>query len=167
MGQEGAPLRVLVVDDNENFRRLVVSILKSAAVTEVLEARDGAEAIEVMSAACPHLALVDWRMGQVSGAEFVSYVRTHPESPNPCMPVIVLTGYTHDGLAQEVREVGADDFVAKPISPRILMGRMMRVLQSPRPYVRGGGYLGPDRRRHRGGLIDHERRQIARQGEER
>jgi CheY-like chemotaxis protein len=167
MGREGAPLRVLVVDDNENFRRLVASILKSATVSEVLEARDGAEAVEMLANTCPHLALVDWRMGPMGGADFVSYVRTHPDSPNPCMPVIVLTGYTHDGLAQEVREVGADDFVAKPISPRTLMGRIMRVLQSPRPYVRGGGYLGPDRRRHRSGPIEYERRQSTLLGEKR
>jgi CheY-like chemotaxis protein len=161
MIQGGAQLKVLVVDSNENFRRLVISILRSASVSKVVEASSGAEAVELMDNFAPNLALVDWRDGPMEGGEFVSYVRNHPNSPSPFMPIIVLTGYSHDGLAQEVRAFGADDFVAKPISPRILLGRMMRAIQAPRPYVRGGNYLGPDRRNRQTAGVSDERRKIA------
>jgi CheY-like chemotaxis protein len=161
MAQGGAQFKVLVVDSNASFRRLVASILRSASVAEVIEASNGSEAFELISTYEPNLAFVDWHVEPMGGTEFVTYIRTSPQSPNPFMPVIVLTGYSYDGLAQEVRAIGADDFVAKPISPRILLGRMMRAIQSPRPYVRGGRYLGPDRRRSHKNPVATDRRKNA------
>lgn len=158
MKTDGAGIRLLIVDDNPNFRRLLRAILSSISTAEIAEAENGAQALELLERFSPSLMLVDWCMSPMSGAEFITHVRTHPSSPNPVVPIIVVTGYAESGLSQQIRDVGADDFVVKPVSPRTVLGRILRVLQTPRPYVRVGDYMGPDRRRRTVANLSSDRR---------
>lgn len=158
MRADGAGLKLLIIDDNPNFRRLLRAILSSFSTAEIVEADGGPSALQIMESFTPSLILVDWRMTPMSGAEFVSYIRTNPNSPNPVVPIIVVTGYAESGLAHQIRDVGANDFVVKPVSPRTVLGRILRVLQTPRPYVRAGDYVGPNRRRHIAQTLSEDRR---------
>lgn len=158
MGADQGRIRILIVDDNPNFRRLLGAILSAIPTADVAEASNGDEALEVLRSFIPSIILVDWRMHGMDGAEFIRYVRSNPDSPNPLVPIVVVTGYPEGGLAQQIRDVGADDFVVKPVSPRALLGRILRVLQSSRPYVRAGNYVGPDRRRKTESEVPEERR---------
>jgi DNA-binding response OmpR family regulator len=59
----------------------------------------------------------------------------------------MLTGYTSLEHVREARDAGINEFIAKPVSVKTMMSRLVSVIEHPRPYVRTGSYFGPCRRR--------------------
>ena len=151
-------LKVLVVEDNLHFRNLVRSILGALGVPNIEEARDGAEAIEVLNSFKADLAIVDWKMDGVDGIECVRRIRAGAADSNPDLPMIMITGYTEPGLLREARDAGVDDVLPKPISAKSLMSRIKSVMKKRRTFVASGGYLGSDRRRAQHAFDGDERR---------
>ena len=74
-------------------------------------------------------------------------VRTSPNSPNPFVPIIMLTGYTHVDHVRQARDAGVNEFLAKPVSVKAILTRLISVIEHPRPFVRTKYYFGPCRRR--------------------
>jgi DNA-binding response OmpR family regulator len=86
-------------------------------------------------------------MEGMSGLELVQKIRTDPATPNPFMPVIMLTGHTQIERVRQARDAGISEFIAKPVSVKTMMQRLQAVIENPRPYVRTKVYFGPCRRR--------------------
>ena len=61
--------------------------------------------------------------------------------------MIMLTGHADKDHVMAARDAGVHEFLAKPVSPRNVYGRLLSVLNSNRPFVRNDDYFGPDRRR--------------------
>lgn len=139
-------LKVLVVDDNQNMRKLVTTILQAFGVTHVTEAASGKRALEAMKEN-PDVIILDWMMGEMNGIEFTKAVRTQPGSPNPYVPIIMLTGHTSADCVAHARDAGINEFLAKPVSLKAMLARLTAVIEYPRPFVRTSGYFGPCRRR--------------------
>lgn len=150
--------RVLIVDDNPHFRRLLVSVLGSLGCRMIEEATDGADGLKSLTHFPADVALVDWRMAPMDGLDFTRFVRTSPDSPNRYLPILMLSGYTELRLVLDARDAGVHEFIAKPISAKILQSRLQATLQSPRQFVRSPAYFGPDRRRRQVPLKGPERR---------
>lgn len=144
---DGGDLKVLVVEDNQHFRLLISTVLHTLGITEVEEARDGADALRRLQTFNADFVIVDWKMEPMDGIGFAHAIRHSPESPNPHLPIIMVTGYSEAALVAEARDAGVNEFLAKPISARSLVARITSVLQTPRPFVRSPDYFGPDRRR--------------------
>jgi CheY-like chemotaxis protein len=140
-------LKVLVVDDNQHMRRLVVTILQAFGVTQITEAADGERAWAAVRENNPDVIILDWMMEGMSGIEVVNLVRTSSQSPNPFAPIIMLTGYTQLDRVRQARDAGVNEFLAKPVSVQSIMSRLVAVIENPRPYVRTKAYFGPCRRR--------------------
>jgi two-component system chemotaxis response regulator CheY len=159
-------LRILVVDDNVHMRRLVTTVLQAFGVTQIHEANSGEQAWEMLREHSPDIIILDWVMEGMSGIELTRMIRINPQSPNPFVPVIMLSGHTSIEHVQKARDAGVNEFIAKPVSVKTMMTRMGAVIESPRPYVRTSVYFGPCRRRrvdeHRG----PERRAAAKQAAE-
>lgn len=153
--------RILIIDDNPHFRRLLVSILASMGCRMMEEAMDGADGLKSLSHFPADIALVDWRMAPMDGLDFTRFIRTSPDSPNPHLPILMLSGYTELHLVLEARDAGVHEFIAKPISAKTLQSRLQATLLSPRPFVRSGSYFGPDRRRRQVPLKGPDRRRKA------
>jgi two-component system chemotaxis response regulator CheY len=143
-------LKTMVVDDNAHMRKLVVTILQSFGCTQIQEADSGERAWTVLRDFNPDVIVLDWMMDGMSGLDLTKMIRTSPQSPNPFVPVIMLTGHTHLNQVREARDAGVSEFIAKPVSVRTMMQRLAAVIEHPRPFVRTKGYFGPCRRR-RGG----------------
>jgi len=140
-------LRILVVDDNQHMRKLVATILQAFGCTQIVECVDGEHAWSCLADANPDVILLDWQMSGMTGLEFVKKIRTDPNSPNPFVPVIMLTGHTHIDHVRMARDAGANEFLAKPVSVKAVLSRLMAVIEHPRPFVRSKSYFGPCRRR--------------------
>lgn len=140
-------LSILIVEDNLHFRNLIRSILEALGVPRIEEARDGAEAIEVLRDFPADVAILDWKMDGVDGIELVRRIRTNEDSPNRFLPMIMVTGYTEASLIRSAHDAGVNDFLAKPISAKSLLSRISSVIESPRPFIQAATYFGPDRRR--------------------
>ena len=140
-------LRILVVDDNQHMRKLVATILQAFGCTQIVECVDGEHAWSCLADANPDVILLDWQMSGMTGLEFVKKIRTDPNSPNSFVPVIMLTGHTHIDHVRMARDAGANEFLAKPVSVKAVLSRLMAVIEHPRPFVRSKSYFGPCRRR--------------------
>jgi CheY-like chemotaxis protein len=127
---EGAS--ILVVDDEPGERLLCRTILEREGF-RVLEAEGGREALETLAGgASVDLALVDVLMPGMPGRELVRVLREDPISPG--LPVIVLTGLQSAGAETELMELGADDYLRKPVDPPILIARIRAILRRVRTF---------------------------------
>ena len=140
-------LKILVVDDNVHMRKLVSTILQAFGVVQIYEADSAESAWTALRETHPDVVVLDWVMEGMSGIELVRMVRSNPASPNPFVPVIMLTGHTSAEHVQEARDAGITEFIAKPVSVKTMMSRLMAVIDHPRPFVRTNSYFGPCRRR--------------------
>jgi two-component system, chemotaxis family, chemotaxis protein CheY len=140
-------LHVLVVDDNPHMRTIVVAILRGAGFGNVKEASDGAHALEEMRASVADIVIVDLNMSPIDGLEFTQMMRKSPDSPNPYVPIIMMTGHTERSKVMAARDAGINELVAKPISAKTLLERIIAVIDRPRSYVKTKSYTGPCRRR--------------------
>jgi CheY-like chemotaxis protein len=142
-----AALRVLLVDDNQHMRSIVAAVLAGVGVQQVRECWDGAEALDALRQWPADVAIVDFQMTPIDGVEFTRLVRNAGDSPNPFLPIIMLTGHAERHRVEEARDAGVTEFVVKPVTARAVLDRLNAVILRPRPFVRTSEYFGPDRRR--------------------
>jgi len=117
---------ILVVEDEDDIRDLIAHSLRTAGYS-VLTAPDGQEGFALVIEHKPRLALVDWMMPQVNGLELLRRMKRDPRSAD--IPVIMLSAKTEvDNKAQGL-DSGADDYLAKPFSPKELLSRIKAVLR--------------------------------------
>jgi two-component system chemotaxis response regulator CheY len=140
-------LNILLADDNPHMREIVGVLLQNFGITRVRGVNDGGQALEMMRVWKPDLAIVDFKMEPLDGVAFTRAVRSRPDSPNPYLPIIMMTGHSALARVYEARDAGVTEFVVKPVNARTLLDRIMAVIYRPRPFVRASGYFGPDRRR--------------------
>lgn len=141
------PLSVLLVDDNQHMRALIREILRSTGMSEVHEAADAVAAFEMLKSMQIDILVVDYSMPIIDGVEFIKMIRTGADSPNPFLPIIMLTGHSERNKVFAARDAGVTEFMVKPITAKGLMTRLAAIVERPRPFVRAGDYFGPDRRR--------------------
>lgn len=155
---DGAACRVLLVEDNADFRRLLKTVLAAIGVTMIAEAGDGTDALEVLKTFEADLVLLDWNMSPMDGLDFVRHIRTATDSPNPYLPIILVTGHTDADLIVKARNAGVNEFLAKPISAKSLLARIFSVLRNTHAFVKSDTYIGPDRRRRNRAFPGSDRR---------
>jgi len=114
-----ADLDVLIVDDHEAMRTLLVRVLEKSGVTRVRTAADGFEALALLTAQPADLILVDQAMPGMDGISFVVAVRGNPMFGAP--RVIMVSGNANAEHAAAARAAGADTILVKPVSPRDLL----------------------------------------------
>ncbi|MGC1303384.1 MAG: response regulator [Caulobacteraceae bacterium] len=140
-------LRVLLADDNPHMREIVSVLLENYGVKNIRSVGDGSQAMIELRNWEADLAIVDFKMAPVDGVTFTRLIRSSPESRNPYLPIIMMTGHSARARVFEARDAGVNEFVVKPVNARTLLDRIMAVIYRPRPFVRTKDYFGPDRRR--------------------
>jgi len=151
-------LCVLVVDDNQFARKLLVAVLRAVGVRKIREAEDGAEALQHFGGTPIDLVFTDVTMPVVDGIELIRMLSAPDTSPNPYVPIIVISAYCHVDTITQCRNAGATEFVAKPITAAAVIRRLQVVIENPRPFIQAGRYFGPDRRRRSIETLPAERR---------
>lgn len=115
--------RLLVVDDLEEIREGVASLLCGAGFANVDAAADGAVALGLLRSARYHLVITDWRMPVLDGLGLLLAIRAHPELC--ATPVLVMSDST---TVEGAVEAGADGTLNKPFTVEQLLGAVGRVL---------------------------------------
>lgn len=140
-------LNVMVVEDNKNMQNLLRAILNALGIHNIRELSTGAEAFQELRHFDADVIISDWNMAPMDGLTFTKKVRTDPNSPNPYVPIVMLTGHTETARVMEARDAGINLFLAKPISVKALSERLTLMIDNPTRFVRTATYFGPDRRR--------------------
>ena len=140
-------LNVLLVDDNQNMRAIAAAVLHSADIRNVHEAAEGATAFDLLRRHPIDLAIVDFNMFPLDGVEFTRLVRTSPDSPNPFLPIIMMTGHSERSRVYEARDAGVTEFIVKPLTAKAVLDRINAVIMRPRAFIKTDDYVGPCRRR--------------------
>ncbi len=142
---------VLVVDDEPDLLELVRVNLRQAGF-EVKTAGSGREALEALRREVPDLMVLDLMLPDLSGTELCRRVRENPELSH--LPILMLTARAEELDRVVGFEVGADDYVTKPFSPRELVLRVRAVLRrqsepsrDAAPLEHGALRLEPERHR--------------------
>jgi DNA-binding response OmpR family regulator len=116
---------VLAADDDEDILELIVFRLERSGYT-VLQARDGAEALELARRSRPDLAVLDVMMPKMDGVELTRRLREDDSTRR--MPIILLTAKTQEADVERGFDAGADDYIRKPFSPQELRARVQAIL---------------------------------------
>lgn len=139
-------IHVLVVDDNRQMRFLLRCLLRAGGVHDVTEADNAEHAFALLRDRPVDLIIVDWLMRPMDGLEFTRKLRWDAQSPNPYVPILMLTAHTEASRVAAARDAGVSGFVKKPISARVLFDRVTFALTDTRMIIRSHDFIGPDRR---------------------
>jgi CheY-like chemotaxis protein len=141
-------ISLLIADPSKYMRSLLVGLARSYGFRTIYEATDGQTAMHHMRERHVDVVLVDGPMAPMDGYEFTKTIRTSPETPNPFLPIIMVSAHTELGQVKKARDAGVTEFLAKPISAKTLLMRFCSVIDNQRAFVRSAKFVGPDRRRH-------------------
>lgn len=129
VSKSGVRSKILVVDDEPEAVELVEFNLKQAGYS-ILTASDGAEALNKARIAQPSLIVLDLMLPEVDGLEVCKMLRRDPATA--AIPIVMLTAKAAEIDRVLGLELGADDYVTKPFSPRELVLRVKKLLQRDR-----------------------------------
>jgi DNA-binding response OmpR family regulator len=145
---------VLVVDDEPIVREVVVGYLEREGF-RTLEAADGNRAKEILESDPPSIVLLDVMLPGTDGLELCRWIRSRSK-----LPVIMLTARGEESDRIVGLELGADDYVTKPFSPRELAARVRTVLRRAEPST-----PAEERLEYDGLVLDAWTREVVRNGE--
>lgn len=149
---------ILIVDDEVKITEILKAYLESAGFA-ALVAHDGKGALESVRMKSPDLVILDLMLPDLSGEEVCKIVRKESS-----VPVIMLTAKAEESDMIEGLDIGADDYIVKPFSPRNVVARIQAVL---RRYRKDGQKSGKERIiGDRYLVVDFEMRTIHKNGEE-
>jgi phosphate regulon transcriptional regulator PhoB len=118
--------KILVVEDEPDIRKLVHYNLAQERF-KVLEAEDGEQALKILQRDKPDLVILDLMLPGVSGLELCRAVREKPETAH--LPILMLTAKAGEADKVIGLEMGADDYLGKPFSPREMIARVRALLR--------------------------------------
>jgi DNA-binding response OmpR family regulator len=134
--------RILVVEDEPDVAKLIRHTLERAGGLDVATEASGSEALKSILASPPDLVVLDLSLPGIDGAEICRLVRARPATAR--LPIIMVTARTHEADRVLGLDLGADDYVTKPFSPRELVARVRAVLRRQAGTDRGVSlYRGP------------------------
>lgn len=114
---------VLVVDDEPKILDVVTSFLEAEGY-RVINAKNGNLALRLFDSTNPDLVILDIMLPDIDGVELCKTIRKKSK-----IPIIMLTARVGDEETVQCLDLGADDYVTKPFSPRALMGRVRAVMR--------------------------------------
>lgn len=126
MGRAMAQTKILVADDEPHILH-IVSLKLCNAGYNVITARDGREAFDLVIAERPSLLITDFHMPELNGLELCRKMRA--DSSIPAIPVIMLTARGYNLEQSDMTESGIQLMISKPFSPRRLLTTVTEVLQ--------------------------------------
>jgi len=117
-------MRIVLAEDNDILRKSLSFFLESKGY-EVDQFSDGKEALEAIETNNYDLVLTDINMPGISGMEITQYIRQRIQSD---IPVIILTSSGVEQTELDSFDIGANEFIAKPVSPAVLLVRINKLL---------------------------------------
>jgi two-component system chemotaxis response regulator CheY len=116
-------MRFLLVDDSSTMRQIQRRTLEKLGHSDVVEASDGKEALEVIARSKPDIVLTDWNMPNMNGLELVKAVR----AANAKIPIVMVTTEAEKSKVIEAIQAGVTDYLIKPFTPEALSAKIRKI----------------------------------------
>jgi CheY-like chemotaxis protein len=136
----------LIVDRDRYTRSLIAQMLRGFGVGGIEAVDTGEAAMAYVKEHFVDLLIVEASLPDMSGADFIRWIRRENKEPLRFVPILVMNGYTQMKLISEARDAGANIVVKKPVSAQMLFDRVGWIARTPRAYLETTDYVGPDRR---------------------
>jgi len=140
-------LTFLLVEDNHHWQSIERNLLAALSVKKLTVVKTGQDALAHLAHATADIVVCDWMLPEMSGIDLVEQLRDEETSPNPFIPIILLTAHTERTRVEEARDAGVTEVLTKPVSAKALYEHIVSIIERPRQFVRTDTYFGPDRRR--------------------
>jgi DNA-binding response OmpR family regulator len=121
---------VLIAEDERDIREFLAVALQVSGFN-VIEARNGEEAIALANSQRPDLILMDIRMPKVTGFEACEILKANSDTRN--IPIVFLSAFAHKDEVQRGLRMGAEEYLTKPIAPDVLTERISVLLERLKP----------------------------------
>ena len=125
---------------------LLVRVFHGFGVRHPYRCYDSGKAMEACKEADLDLIVCDGSLPDGEAYDFIANLRRSDLEPNRYTPVMVIQGHTPADQILKARDCGANFVVAKPITPRLLLERVLWIAGESRPFIELDTYIGPDRR---------------------
>jgi two-component system chemotaxis response regulator CheY len=116
--------KVLVADDSATMRKIIIRSLNAVGVSDVTEASDGDEALQLFQRAAFDMVLTDWNMPRKTGLELVRGIREIGSK----VPIIMATTEGEKGRVIEAIQAGVSDYIVKPFTADVLRAKLEKHL---------------------------------------
>jgi CheY-like chemotaxis protein len=157
--QDLAKLKVLLVDNSAHMVAILRDLLRRLGIKSVIDTPDAEAAWTALGREKFDVILVEQELKPIDGIALVTRLRRDAEHVNRDKPIVMLTAGTDSSRILKARDAGVSEFIKKPVSAQVLASRISQAVKNPRPFVEGGAYAGPDRRRRTLEVpADHDRR---------
>ncbi|WP_395646726.1 response regulator [Terricaulis sp.] len=138
---------VLIIDASAHSLEIMVQIVKGFGAQDIHRAQTLTEAERVLRRTNVDLILIDPALKDEDGVGFIRTLRAEGKEPNRFVPIILISGFAPASKVGAARDSGANFFIVKPVSPKVLLERILWIARDNRPFVAmDDGYQGPDRR---------------------
>jgi len=138
--------QVLIVESNQQGMDILSQVLSGFGVRGHHKCETIAAAWEVVKTVDLDLIVCASNLSDGDGFDFISELRKANLDPNRYASVVVITGHTPMSQVRKARDCGANMVVAKPITPTVLLQRIVWIAKDPRAFIECDVYTGPDRR---------------------
>lgn len=119
-------MRIMLVDDSRTIRNIEKNVLAQLGYTDILEAGDGIEALNVIATeGMPDLFLLDWNMPNMDGLTLVKKIREMTKT----VPIIMVTTEAEKSRVIEAIKAGVNNYVVKPFTPDVLGAKIKQTLE--------------------------------------
>ena len=133
-------LKVLVVDDSAEMRRLLLALLAAMNIGGVICARSGETGLKLFAEEHPDLIITDGAMQPMDGYEMTRRIRAGEANAN--VPILMISGHIGHEHITQARDDGITDYIAKPVTPELLYERVRAAVSTPIHIVRTQNYCG-------------------------
>lgn len=137
---------VLVVEPNKYEGQIILDLLRNGGVDKVKVVADQAQAMDLLEVYNANVVIASFEMTPLDGAAWTRLYRRNRKLPGRKQAIFVTSGAFSLSMAEECRHAGANALIGKPISAKVLMATITKVLSKPREFIDAEGYVGPCRR---------------------
>jgi CheY-like chemotaxis protein len=137
---------VCVIEPNKFEGQIIADLLRNAGVERIKVFADQAVALETLSVYNANVVIASFEMAPLDGAAWTRLYRRNHKLPGRKQAIFITSGAFSLSMAEQCRHAGANALIGKPISAKVLVATINKVLSKPRQFIDAEGYVGPCRR---------------------
>jgi len=146
-------MALLVIDDNENTRKLLVEICRMLGTGKAVIGKTPEVGLSLLETARFDCVIVEWATAPLDAIQFTRAVRRHADARVRHTPIVIMKHAATRADVTAARDAGANEFLSPPLTLQAVQSKFESVFLKPRAFVEGQSFSGPDRRRARDGDV--------------